>query len=469
MSALQQIDKQTFLTRNQKLLVAVIIVVACLEFFDIYIIGFVLAYINKPWNLSFGVSAFILLGSGVGGIIGAPVWGLIGDTYGRKPTLIATILMFAVASLCMAFTPQGNWIYLAVFRFFVGFGVAGVVMGYAYMQEFLPARMRGFLSSLVAVFIPGGLLLGAVLSAYLAPLMGWRGLFALGALPAVMILVVQFGIPESPLWALRRGRLAVARASTAWALQSRLEDVELGALDPTAIWQRPRFSELFRYPRSLIASCFGNLGAVTGNYGLILWAPTLLVLVVGTTPQHASVLMIGVSLIGMFGRFVCGYFSDIIGRKACAAIFFLVGAVLLLLTGFMTSGTIGTISIFWLMLMLSNFFVDGGFAINGPYPAEMWPSHLRSTGTGVAYGFGGIGKITGPVGLALIVGSSNFITPQAMLPAVVPAFAYLAFWYVLAGLVYGLVGIETKGRSYAEIDSMLAAGPKVKAVPVPQR
>lgn len=455
MNALQQVDQQPTLTRNQKFLITAVIVVACLEFFDIYIVGFVLAFISKPWNLSFGVSSVILLTSGFGGIIGAPFWGLIADTYGRRPILIATIIIFSVGSLFMAFTPEGNWIYLAFFRFVVGFGVGGVVMGYAYLQEFLPSRMRGFISSLVAVFIPGGLLLGAFLSAYLTPLIGWRGLFAIGALPALMVLVFQYGIPESPLWALRRGRFAVARASSAWALQCRPEEVDLGSIDVEATWQRPRFSELFHYPRSLIATCIGNLGAVTGNYGLILWAPTLLVLVVGVTPKDASALMMGFSIVGMLGRFVFGYLTDVIGRKASAAICFLVGAALLTLTGFMTSGTVAAISVFWLMLMLSNFFLDGGFAINGPYPAEMWPSRLRSTGTGVAYGFGGIGKITGPVGLALIVGSSNLITPQAMLPAIVPAFIYLASWYVLSGLVYGVLGIETRGRSFAEIDKML--------------
>jgi putative MFS transporter len=466
MTSFQQIDRQAHLTQNQKLMVTVIIVVSCLEFFDMMIIGFVLAFINKPWNLTFGVSSVILLASGVGGIIGAFAWGLIADTFGRRPTLIASILTFTGASAFLAFTPEHGWLYLSIFRFVVGFGVGGFVINMPYVQEFLPARMRGFVSSLVSTFIPGGLLLGALLGAYLTPLIGWRGLFAVGVLPALLIFPILYGIPESPVWALRRGRLALARASTAWALQCRPEEVELGSIHAATAWQRPRWSELLRYPRSLMAGCLGNLGAVTGSYGITLWAPTLLVLVVGTTPQHASALMIGVSLAGMVGRVLCGYLSDIIGRKACGAIFFLGGAILLLLTGSATSGTIATISIFWLMLMLSYFFVDGGFSINGPYAAEMWPSHLRATGMGVAYGFGSIGKITGPVGLALIVGSSNFIHPSAMLPAVVPAFGYLAFWFALAGLAYGLIGIETRGRSFEEIDSLLGARPAVKAEPI---
>lgn len=69
----------------------------------------------------------------------------------------------------------------------------------------------------------------------------------------------------------------------------------------------------------------------------------------------------------------------------------------------------------------------------------------------------------GEVGLALIVGSSNLITPQAMLPAMVPAFVYIVFWFAIAGLAYGLIGIETKGCSYEEIDGLLGTRPAVKA------
>ena len=72
------------------------------------------------------------------------------------------------------------------------------------------------------------------------------------------------------------------------------------------------------------------------------------------------------------------------------------------------------VSAFWLILAAAMFFADGGFAIVGPYAAEVWPSHLQTTGMGSAYGFGGIGKIMGPVGLALIVGFGQL--PQARRP-----------------------------------------------------
>jgi putative MFS transporter len=82
---------------------------------------------------------------------------------------------------------------------------------------------------------------------------------------------------------------------------------------------------------------------------------------------------------------------------------------------------------------------------------------LRATGMGSAYGFGGLGKILGPLGLALIVGVSDVVTPQAAVDAIVPAFGYLAGWYVLAGLIYSILGIEVKGRSFEEIEEQLTA------------
>ena len=88
----------------------------------------------------------------------------------------------------------------------------------------------------------------------------------------------------------------------------------------------------------------------------------------------------------------------------------------------------------------------------GPYSAEVWPVALRTTGMGSAYGFGGLGKVIGPLGLALIVGSSDIVTPKASVAALVPAFSYLAGFFALAGLAYIFIGKETKGQSLETIE-----------------
>jgi putative MFS transporter len=98
---------------------------------------------------------------------------------------------------------------------------------------------------------------------------------------------------------------------------------------------------------------------------------------------------------------------------------------------------------------------------------ELWPSRLRGSGMGLVYGVGNLGKFIGPAGLALIAGSSNFVAPKATLDAVIPAFNYFAFWYVLGAVAFWFIGFETRGRTIEEIDATLSASaPSPAHVPV---
>ena len=215
----------------------------------------------------------------------------------------------------------------------------------------------------------------------------------------------------------------------------------------------------------MAATWLTNLGAQTGYYGFQLWAPTLLVQLLGITPARAAGLMIVVNLGGLAGRVGLSYLSDAIGRKASGAIASFGTAILLVVAAVYHDIYLGGVSLFWLLLIVTNVFGDGGFAIVGPYAAELWPASLRTTGMGSAYGFGGIGKVIGPWGLALIVGSSNVISPKASVAALVPSYEYLAAWFVLAGLAYVILGIETKGRSLETIEEALDASRPVGIAP----
>src|SRR5262249_44655761 len=130
---------------------------------------------------------------------------------------------------------------------------------------------------------------------------------------------------------------------------------------------------------------------------------------------------------------------------------------LVIVAGYNYDAALLGLSAFWLILAAAMFFVDGGFAIVGPYAAEIWPSHLKTTGMGSAYGFGGIGKIIGPVGLALIVGSNNYLKPDVPLTQIPTAFVYLGCWFLMAGAVYYVLGMETRGKSIEQIDQELNA------------
>ncbi len=450
------LDRRTILTANQiKILIAAIFGDA-LEFFDYFLIGFVLAFLIGPWKLTFGQSATVLMSSGIGAILGAYVWGWLADRIGSRKVFIGTVLNFSIATGLLYFTPENGWIYLSVMRFFVGLGVGGLYcVDLPLVQEFMPSSKRGWVGGLVTCVIPLGIGLGAVLGSVMAS-GEWRLLFAVGVLPALLVLLVRVWVPESPRWLCRQGRYEEARVSLAWALGVEPDSLPLPTAADAGPIRPSRWLDLFKYPRSLIVSWLGNAGAQTGVYGITLWAPALFVVLLKISPQQAAKMMILLSISGFVGRVSFAFFSEWMGRRKAGGLLGFGAGFLTILAGYHYDAMFAGVSAFWLLLASAFFFADGGFAIVGPYAAEIWPSHLRTSGMGSAYGFGGIGKIIGPVGLALIIGSENYLKPDVPLPEIPLAFLYLGCWFLMAGAVYYFFGIETRGKSIEEIDRELA-------------
>jgi putative MFS transporter len=448
------LDRQTALTGNQKKILAAAIIGDALEFFDYFLIAFVLAFLIGPWKLTFGQSAIVLMSSGIGAILGAYIWGWIADRIGRRKVFIGTVLNFSLATGLLYFTPDNGWIYLTIMRFFVGFGVGGLYcVDLPLVQEFMPTSKRGWIGGLVTCIIPIGVGLGSVLGAFMGADQ-WRLLFAIGVLPALVVLLVRLWVPESPRWLARQGRVEEARGSLAWALEVDPASLPLPRPEEVRVVKTNWF-DLFKYPRSLLVSWLGNAGAQTGVYGVALWAPTLFVLLLKVSPQEASKMMILLTVVGFVGRVSFSYLSERIGRRNCGGLLGFGAGILIIVAGQYYDATLFGLSAFWLILAAAMFFADGGFAIVGPYAAEIWPSHLKTTGMGSAYGFGGIGKILGPVGLALIVGSGNYLKPDVPLPQIPTAFVYLGCWFLMAGVVYYFFGLETRGKSNEQIDKEL--------------
>ena len=463
---LERLEKQKTLTANQWKIIATANVGDMLDFFDFFLIGYVLAFILKDWQLTYGQSAVILISAGLGAVPGAFFWGWMGDRIGRRKVFILTALNVALATGVMFFTPdQGGWIagwiFLSFFRFFVGFGNAGLIaVDIPLVQEFVPTYKRGWVSGLTTVLLPAGNIMGAVSGAFLAPMIGWRGLFLVGLTPALLVLMIRYWVPESPRWLMRMGRHEEARRSLAWALQCDPAEIELPTTLPEI--EKTSWRELFKYPRSMIAACLVALSQ-TGGVGILMWITTLFVMVLKITPAEASYLMIYVGILGIIGRLVASWMSDALGRRVSGFLIGTGGALAMALAGYFHDAYIGTVSVFFVLIMIQRFFGDASYAIIGPYLAEVWPNRLRASGMGFSYGIGNLGKIIGPLGLALIVGSSNYVSPKLTVDAIFPALLFLAFWYGQAGIVFALLGIETRGRSIEEIGSALDAAPPPRA------
>ncbi len=239
----------------------------------------------------------------------------------------------------------------------------------------------------------------------------WRLLFAIGVLPALLVLLVRLWVPESPRWLCRQGRYEEARKSLAWALQ-----MEPSALPmPTAADAGPiiktNWLDLFKYPRSLLVSWLGNAGAQTGVYGITLWAPSLFVLLLKVTPQEAAKMMILLTVCGFIGRLSFSYFSELMGRRNAGGLLGFGAGVLTIVAGYNYDatlfGAVGVLADPRGDLLLRRWRLCHRRTLCGRGLAFASANH----GMGSAYGFGGIGKIIGPVGLAADRGLQQL--PQA--------------------------------------------------------
>ena len=189
-------------------------------------------------------------------------------------------------------------------------------------------------------------------------------------------------------------------------------------------------------------------------------------MVLKISPAEASYLMIWVGVLGIVGRLVASWMSDAFGRRPSGFLIGMGGALTMALAGYYYDAYIGSLSLFFVFIMAQRFFGDASYAIIGPYIAEVWPNRLRASGMGFSYGIGNLGKIIGPLGLALIVGSSNYVSPKVTPDGIFPALLFLAFWYGQAALMFLVLGFETKGRSIEEINTALGAR---TAAPAPIR
>lgn len=444
-----------------------------LEYFDFFLIGFVVSLIAKPWHLTYGASAVLLLSSGVGAIVGSILWGYLSDRYGRRPLLIAAIAAAAIGTGVSAAAPVGAWQFLAVFRFVVGVGVGGsVVTGSPLLIELTPTRHRTLLGGfMTSAFIPIGTLVAGAVAASLSDPIGWRGLLLVGLAPAVVGLLAVFVVPESPLWLESRGRLddAARVATDLYELESRpafvpsttssTADKELG------------YRDTFAFKRSFWSIAIIWLFADTAAIGFTLWAPTLMTQVMSITPARAAAYFTIASACGLVGRIVISFVARQSGRRVAGAFFGVMAAILFTLTGAFASVDLGIISVFLLGIMVTYFFTDGSFGNIVPFTSEVWPSALRSHGSGIGNAMGGVGKIIGPVGLALIVGTSDIVSPKATAAGLLPAFLMFGGCMLVAGLAFAFIAPEPHGRSLdqveetLDVEEQLADAPAVEPAP----
>src|SRR5688572_29879810 len=186
---------ESAINRRYLILMAAVMVGPVLDLFDFFLIAFVVPILNDEWTLTFGEATTMLLSAGFGAILGSIVWGRLGESHGRRRPLIAGLTLFSLGTGVMALAPDEGWWFIAIFRFLVGAGVAGVaVVAVPMVLEFTPTRLRTKITGFVTTaMVPIGILAAAVASAALDP--HWRPLFALGLLPLFSVAFTIFYVP----------------------------------------------------------------------------------------------------------------------------------------------------------------------------------------------------------------------------------------------------------------------------------
>ena len=415
-----------------------------LEFFDFYLVGFVLSLIAPAWKLTFGQVAIVLVAGGVGAIAGSFVWGWAGDRFGRRRSFIAGMLLYSICTGLMALSPAGAWMLLAILRFFVGAGVAGVLsVAIPLVVEMTPTHRRTSVSGLVTTaFVPFGSLLAALVAATFSVSFGWRGLLLIGSAPILLVPFVARYVPESPFWLVEAGRMDEARA----VVERFTGQANVSLRSGSKTLEPGTFAGLYKYKPEFWFTVLAWFGGTTVTYGVLLWGPTLLRLLLGISASEAAGLFIIVSLGGLVGRFSFSWLAQKLGRRPTGMLMGFGSAALLCGAAAANQAMLGTVSVFFIMLILVNFTSDGGFANLAPMPPELYPANLRSHAMGLAEGINGIGKIVGPLSLGLIAGTTNLVTPQATVDALPSAFMYLAGCALLVGLAFAVFPVETRGK-----------------------
>lgn len=418
------------------------------DYFDYYVVGFLVAVLAPQWHLTFGQTSLILLSAGVGAILGSLAWGALADRFGRKKLLVAGVALCALSAGSVSLIPDGAWVTFTALRFFVGFGVgAAASVAVPLIVEYTPTRHRTLVTSATVIPVSLGILAASLSAATLLHQVGWRGLAALGFLPLLPALLMGLIMPESVRWLVSRGRDAEARRIVARALRVAPDALPPPRVsEPTAKPQSAGFSELLEEPRRVWLTVIVWFGASTANYGVFLWGPTIVALLMGVSAVEVAHLFVIVSLTGMMGRAIFAVLAQRIGRRRCGEIMGYGIGLSLGAAGLFFDRTLFGYPAFVVLLIPAALFFDGGFSNIAPYSAEIFPVRLSARGVGLAQAANGVGKIAGPLCLALIAGTSNLVTPKATIDAVTPAFLFLAACGLAIGLAFTLLGIETHGR-----------------------
>jgi MFS transporter, PHS family, inorganic phosphate transporter len=437
--------------------------------YDLFVIGIVVALIKTQWSLSTSQVSWLNSATLLASAVGALVFGRVADMLGRKRIYGFEVLILAAGAIASAFAP--NYTFLLVSRIILGIGIGGdYPVSATIMSEYSGKQNRGRMVGLVFAMQGLGLIVGPLIaSIFLASGVSnnltWRLLLGLGAIPGLAVFYLRRQIHETPRFAMAGGAADEAEAAIQAATTGGKPAVS------TAVESKARQSQsvasgylkLFQN-RRLLTWLIGTAGAWAlldfCYYGNTISQPEILKLL----SPNASLLDDTLIQLGIFAVFaIPGYIVAILlldktGRRSIQILGFSVMALMFLIIGFVP--VIAKYALPFLLLYgISYFFTEfGPNTTTFIYPAELFPTDVRTTGHGIAAGAGKLGAFAGaflfPDFLAVTLGLN-----RAMVIAGVAA--ALGMLLTIATLP------EPRGKTLEQLeeDAFAPAPAKVRAQP----
>lgn len=418
--------------RFQRRLLGIFGLVWTADAMQVLAVGFTVATIAT----SFGLTLPEALTTGtlffLGMLIGAALFGRLADRFGRRNILLGTVAMDAVFGLASAFAQ--DFTLLLALRFLTGVAVGGTLpVDYAMMAEFLPPERRGRWLVMLESFWALGTVIVA-LTAWAAHVLGvveiWRVIFFVSAIPAVIGVFLRPWIPESPMYLLRKGREAEARAVLGRVLTTNgrpgLGDMRL--VLPRTDQPEGVFSPALRR-RSVLILAVWFLVSIS-YYGIFTWMPAQLATQgFGFVRGYGFLVLLALAQLPGYGLAAWGV--EVWGRRPTLVAFLLVSSAACLLFSLSTSGLlIGT------ALMIMSFALLGTWGALYAFTPELYPTASRATGMGVAGAMARFGGLLAPS-----------VMVHLFIQSVTGAIGLFAGLLLLAALFAGMIGVETRSKA----------------------
>ncbi|MGY4258705.1 putative MFS transporter [Bradyrhizobium sp. USDA 4516] len=430
------------LTSYQRWIFGIIATAWFFDSMDLAALTFVLGSIRQTFGLSTAEAGLLSSMSFLGMFAGAACAGLLADRFGRARVFQVSMIFWGLGSLCCGLSTTAT--ALGASRLLLGFGMGmEFPVAQSMVSEIMPARNRGRYIAFLEGFWPLGFIASGLLTYFVLQVADWRWVFILQAIPAVFVLVVRRFVPESPRWLASHGYSEWAEA-TVRDIESRVRDRLGGKELPPVVRQvaapasevtglRTLFSGIYAKRTTMLWTLW--FFALLGFYGLTTWLGALLQ-AKGFPITKSVFYTILISLAGIPGFLVSAWLVESWGRKATLVMNLLCGAIACHFYGSAADQTQLIIA-----GLCMQFFLFGMWSALYAYTPELYPTHVRATGTGFASAVGRIGSLIGPYVIGVIL-------PAAGQGGV---FALGAGAFVVAALAVLLLGEETRGRTLESI------------------